>query len=67
MESIGFQNAPEQEQLVEVRQRRYVVSDIAKSSLPPATLSGGLESAQHLISLTSGEDDALGEELQAYG
>jgi hypothetical protein len=64
MESIGFQNVPEQGQLVEVRQRRYVVSDIVKSSLPPTTLPGGLETAQHLISLTSVEDDALGEELQ---
>ncbi len=55
---------PEQGQLVEVRQRRYVVSDVVKSSLPPTTLPGGIERLQHLISLTSVEDDALGEELQ---
>ena len=64
MDTIGMMDIPEQGQLVEVRQRRYVVSDIVKSSLPPTTLPDGLESPQHLISLTSVEDDALGEELQ---
>ncbi|MCP4685856.1 MAG: DEAD/DEAH box helicase, partial [bacterium] len=32
--------------------------------LPPSTLPGGIERLQHLVSLTSVEDDALGEELQ---
>lgn len=55
---------PEQGQLVEVRQRRYIVGEVIKSSLPPTPLPNGLEQAQHLVSLTSVEDDALGEELQ---
>ncbi len=64
MNDISTINVPEQGQLVEVRQRRYVVNEIVKSALPPATLPGGIERLQHLISLTSVEDDALGEELQ---
>lgn len=64
MGNVVTSNVPEQGQLVEVRQRRYVVSEVIKSTLPPATLPGGIERLQHLISLTSVEDDALGEELQ---
>lgn len=57
---------PEPGQLVEVRRRRYVVVDLAQSPLPPDTLLAGLPGAdrQHLVTLTSVEDDALGEELQ---
>jgi superfamily II DNA or RNA helicase len=57
---------PEQGQLVEVRQRQYVVTEVRPSTLPTAPLSpGSLPPApQHLIRLTSIEDDALGEELQ---
>jgi hypothetical protein len=50
----------EQGQLAVVRQRRYVVTDVWAST----TTGGPLERAQHLVSLTSIEDDALGEELQ---
>ena len=64
MNNIGTTSIPEQGQLVEVRQRRYVVSDVIKSTLPPTTLPGGIERLQHLVALTSVEDDALGEELQ---
>jgi hypothetical protein len=56
---------PEPGQLVEVR-RRYVVGDIAQGTLPPdifATGSGSFQ-PQHLVTLSSVEDDALGEELQ---
>lgn len=58
---------PEQGQLVTVRQRRYVVNDVAESVLPesglaaPSTIGNGRE---HLITLSCLEDDALGEELQ---
>src|SRR5690349_5939973 len=55
---------PEQGQLVEVRQRRYVVNNVIKSSLPPTMLPNGVERLQHLVSLTSVEDDAMEEELQ---
>src|SRR5713226_233650 len=62
---------PELGQLVDVRHRRYVVNDVSQSSLPPDILSvrpghttGGILSVQHLVTLSSVEDDALGEELQ---
>lgn len=54
---------PEQGQLVEVRQRRYVVTDVVGSTLPTSPLSDNGKS-QHLVALASVEDDALGEELQ---
>src|SRR3712207_5211627 len=54
---------PEQGQLVDVRQRRWVVNDVAKSNLPVSPLRP-LRTPQHLVTLSSVEDDALGEELQ---
>jgi superfamily II DNA or RNA helicase len=54
---------PEQGQLVDVRQRRWVIADVAKSNLPVSPLHP-LQKPQHLVSLSSVEDDALGEELQ---
>ena len=57
-------NAPEQGQLVSVRSRRWVVSEVNKSGLSPPPLEPTTEKAQHLVSLLSVEDDALGEELQ---
>ena len=56
-------DVPEQGQLVEVRQRRYVVTDVAGSAHPISALAPGGK-PQHLIALSSLEDDALGEELQ---
>lgn len=50
---------PEQGQLVEVRKRQFVVAEVARSALP----TDG-QKPQHLVSLTSIEDDALGEQLQ---
>jgi hypothetical protein len=55
---------PEQGQLVTVRQRHYVVTEVAKSTLPDRPLKASGNEAQHLITLSSVEDDALGEELQ---
>jgi superfamily II DNA or RNA helicase len=54
---------PEQGQLVEVRNRQFVVTDVLRSSLPGPGLAA-LEEAQHLVSLSAIEDDALGEEIQ---
>src|SRR5438093_5890852 len=54
---------PEQGQLVDVRQRRWVVTDVAASLLPPSPLKPA-RPPEHLVSLASVEDDALGEELQ---
>ncbi len=57
-------SAPEQGQLVNVRARRWVVSEVNKSSLSAPSLEPMRGSPQHLVSLLSLEDDALGEELQ---
>jgi hypothetical protein len=54
---------PEQGQLAEVRQRRFLVTDV-RSSSPTPIASGKPVSVQHLVSLSSIEDDALGEEPQ---
>lgn len=55
---------PEQGQLVNVRSRRFVVMDVSKSSLPINPILNGVKKPQHLVTLSSVEDDALGEELQ---
>jgi superfamily II DNA or RNA helicase len=63
---------PEPGQLVDVRRRRYVVNEVLQSSLPldilsvPSSRTSGdtTLSVQHLVTLSSVEDDALGEELQ---
>ncbi|MEW6730711.1 MAG: DISARM system SNF2-like helicase DrmD [Acidobacteriota bacterium] len=55
---------PEQGQLVDVRQRRFVVTEVRKTSLPANPMLAGNSTSQHLVSLSSVEDDALGEELQ---
>src|SRR5436305_3072638 len=54
---------PKQGQLVSVRSRHWIVTENAASTLPPGRLQTGLESPQHLITLSSVEDDGLGEEL----
>src|ERR1035437_4285660 len=58
MQSLG--SIPEQGQLAVVRQRRYVVTDV-RSGVSGSQIA---DQPQHLVSLTSIEDDALGEELQ---
>ncbi|MGI8412950.1 MAG: DISARM system SNF2-like helicase DrmD [Solirubrobacteraceae bacterium] len=58
------QPLPEQGQLVEVRQRRYVVSEIRQSALPVDPLDQQGSRPQHLLTLSSVDDDALGEDLQ---
>lgn len=55
---------PEQGQIITVRQRRYVVTDVLLRALLPSPLYGRAE-LQHLISLDSIEDDGLSESLQA--
>ena len=54
---------PEPGQIVIARQRPFVVSDIQTSTLPlPATVKQPVE-RQHLLRLSSVEDEGLGEEL----
>jgi hypothetical protein len=62
--AVVVSSPPEQGQLVTVRQRRYVVTDVAKSTLPERPLRVSGNGGQHLVSLSSVENDALGEELQ---
>ena len=54
---------PEQGQMVSVRSRNWMVTEVSVSTLPPERLQTGLESPQHLLALSSVEDDGLGEEL----
>ena len=49
--------------MVSVRSRNWMVTDVSASTLPPDRLQVGLESPQHLLTLSSVEDDGLGEEL----
>jgi len=61
---LASANLPEPGQLVAVRQRHFVVLDVQKSALPADSVQTGLNAAQHVVSLSSVEDDALGEELR---
>ena len=62
--ATGVSSPPEQGQLVTVRQRQYVVTEVAKSTLPENPLRPSANGAQHLVSLASVEDDALDEEIE---
>jgi hypothetical protein len=64
VQDVNVVSVPEQGQIVAVRQRRFVVTEVEKSTLPPPVLQGHQGLPQHLITLTSIEDDALGESLQ---
>ena len=54
---------PEPGQIVIVRQRPFVVSDIQTSTLPPSSAVQQPSARQHLLRLSSVEDEGLGEEL----
>ena len=54
---------PEPGQVVYVRQRPFVVSDVRMSELPAESTRSGIR-REHLVSLSSVEDEGLGEELQ---
>ena len=56
-------NVPEQGQLVTVRSRNWIVNQVESSALPTTGLKG-FSNGQTLLSLSSIEDDGLGEELQ---
>ncbi len=55
---------PEQGQLVNVRQSRFVVKDIKRTQLPTSLMNAGSSACQHLMTLSSLEEEALGQELQ---
>jgi len=56
---IDIRTRPAPGQLVEVRRRRWVVDSVRCGALPVE----GIDRRQHVVSLLSLEDDALGEEL----
>ena len=56
-------SVPEPGQLVRVRNRRWVVADVDRSGQAPDVLARPEETAQNLVTLTSVEDDGLGETL----
>lgn len=55
---------PEPGQLVDVRQSRFVVTEIQQTVPLQSPVLSGLPRAQHLVTLASVEDDGLGTELQ---
>src|SRR6476661_3238802 len=50
--------------LASVPSRQWVVNDVLPSTLPTVTLKPIFSGPQHLLTLSSVEDDGLGEELQ---
>jgi len=63
MANAATVDVPEQGQIVTVRQRRYVVTDVRPSGLSTSPLDAQ-SAPQNLLTLNSIEDDALGEALQ---
>ena len=61
--STASTSVPEQGQLVSVRSRNWIVNDVVPSSITTDRLSASLTSSQNLLSLSSIEDDGLGEQL----
>lgn len=55
---------PELGQLVQVRSRPWVVNDVKASNLPTPAMQLPNANLQHLLTLSSVEDDGFGEELQ---
>ena len=62
--AIVVSTPPEQGQLVTVRHRPFVVTEVTKSTLPENLLRPHANGAQHLVSLSSVDEDSLGEERQ---
>ena len=61
--TITTSSPPEQGQLVQVRSRPWVVNDVKPSSLPTPAMKLPVAGPQNLLTLSSVEDDGLGEEL----
>src|SRR5437868_4766812 len=57
---ISSSSPPEQGQLLNVRQRQFIVSEVLQSTLSVSLLKSLPQQAQHLVTLSSVEDDALG-------
>ncbi len=57
-------SSPQQGQLVSVRSRQWIVTDVRPSTLPAPALKPTFSGAQNLLRLASVKDGGLGEELQ---
>src|SRR5262245_63859214 len=62
--TTATERPPEQGQLVRVRSRQWIVAEVRPSTLPASALKPTFSGPQHLLTLSSVEDDGLGEELQ---
>lgn len=58
-DTIGFSSIPEPGQLVEIRRRQWVVTEVSSGSLPSP-----VNGEQHLVGLSSLDEDSPGEEIQ---
>jgi len=56
---VCFGAVPEPGQLVEVRRRQWVVTDVSSGALSPSS-----NGDQHLVGLSSLDEDSMGEEIQ---
>lgn len=63
-ERTTYKNGPQPGQIAMVRQRHYVVSDVKRANLPIDGLHGAPPKPQHIVALSSIEDDGLGETLE---
>ena len=61
--ATALASLPEQGQLVAVRSRNWIVNEVVPSCLPTGALKA-IDEKQTLLTLSSIEDDGLGEELQ---
>jgi hypothetical protein len=62
--AVAITSPPEQGQLVSVRSRQWIVNGVQPSTLPASALKPTFTGPEHLLTLSSVEDDGLGEELQ---
>jgi superfamily II DNA or RNA helicase len=61
---LGPDGVPEAGQLVSVRDRRWVVTNVERSTQPLAVLGAAPGRHEHLVSLASVEDDGFSKELR---
>ncbi len=63
-ERIAYQSVPELGQIAKVRQRHYVVTEVKRAYLPVDGIHNSLAKPQHIVALSSIDDDGLGEALE---
>jgi hypothetical protein len=56
--AVAVSSLPEQGQLVSVRSRQWIVTEVRASTLPPPALKPNFSGPQHLLTLSSVEDDS---------